>query len=706
MPPEQTRSGVFNVDVVPLRSAGYADDGRVRPDMLLSIWNEIAPNFTESRKRILESDAVTMGKRRAPVPRKYARNRDVFGPRLPQQITVPLHNRNVLGRKEPTSKRYTSGTGEAPLSRATRIEQWANPMMKKLVSWGEMVGILQDEAEMAAIVCPTEVRREIIPPPFEDVNSKPLQTYWRDKEGKDLAAYLGREKEFQRDRKRTAAAYEEALRDWEIEHPAIDVRLIHATDCVPVGLRITGDGPVVDGLILRSKWSRSKLRGEFRWLEPSGASSSQDVILYEGWLTDAVGVPYVVYSVNGFATDWADDGSEAFIDLHERYGMTKLLCYYEYGWHRNVRDLDARGLPFAWAFKDFWLSMQAIMGGAIANVWANGYGMRAIVPNKDAPKEAYMAGSEPRTFKFEPGGDLQVLPGQPVDLLPQNISSDVWRLLDFMERSVNGEGPPPGSFGGEGPGSGRERTVIRKHMEDAEAQIFEGGLRLHKKISQGVLELGCLLTERFRPIPVATTGIVARPKGGAGPSSQIVTLDPTDVGSNYTLEAEFAPKPGENLALAQQAAEFVDKKLRPRRWFHEDIMGDPDPEQTEAEIASDDMLYGEQGQSEIHDLAMAMLGDETAQQRLKLVEDQRISPLTGTPTSITGGLGGPPPGQPAPPPGAPGQAPTGPGSPHLTGIGLPSPGGASLGGQVAAAMETGPMMADAIQTGGVGVPGG
>jgi hypothetical protein len=177
-----------------------------------------------------------------------------------------------------------------------------------------------------------------------------------------------------------------------------------------------------------------------------------------------------------------------------------------------------------------------------------------------------------------------------------------------------------------------------------------------------------------------------------------VTLDPTDVGSNYTLEAEFSPKPGENLALAQQAAEFVDKKLRPRRWFHEDICGDADPEQTEAEIASDDMLYGEQGQSEIHDLAMAMLGDETAQQRLKLVEDQRISPLTGTPTSITGGLGGPPPG-------APGQPPTGPGSPHLTGIGLPSPGGVSLGGQVSAAMETGPLLQEATMGGGSGVVG-
>lgn len=700
---EQTKSGVYGIDGP---RAGVAADtrsrnGRLRPSDLQSVWQEIAPNLSESRKRILFANDVTMGRVKAPVPKKFRRNRDVFGPMLPQQITVPLHNRNVLGRKEPVPKRYTSGTGVAALNRATRIEQWTKPMLKKLMSWSEMIGMLQDEAEMAAIVVPAAVRAAVQAPAFTDDNGDPIKTYWRDAENRAIETYVGKEHSFKPHRKLTAAAHEEALRDYELHHPALEVRLVHATDCVPIGLRHTGDGPEIDGLLIRTQWSRSKLVAEFEWLEPSGESSSGDVTLYEGWFTDDDGHPYVVYSANGYATRWRDSDDDATVDLYERFGMRRLLAFYEEGWHRSVRDPDMRGIPFAYPFASSWLAAQAIVGGAVANLWTRGYGARGIVPNRDAPKEAYLDGSAPRMIKWEPGGDMPVLPGEVVDLIPQAISGDAWRLIDLLMGGASQEGPPPGAFGGEGPDSGRERTVMRRHMEDAEAQIFEGGLRMYRKVATALVELGCAMTERFRPIPVSTNIPLSTQGERSQARAQIVTLDPTDVGDNYEMDAVFLPKPGENLAVAEQAKGFVQAGLRPRRWFHEDIMGDESPEQTEAEITSDHMIYGEEGQAEIRMLAQQIRGRELEQDRQALAAGGQVGPMSGTPMAVAGGLQGP---QAGAPPQSPQLAAAG--GPSPMGTGLPSPGGASLGGQVAAEMETGAMASDARMLDGGGIPGG
>jgi hypothetical protein len=695
-------SGVYGLDTAASLGLGAVDDrGRVQPSGLMQLWNEIAPRFSESRRRILFTDDVTMGKVKAPVPKGRARNHRIFTPPLPHQLTVPLHNHNVLGRKKPRLKRYTSGISTAPQERATRIEQWVNPMIEKLVMWGELIGMLQNEGEMAAIVAPSEVMPQRSPPPFNvdpfDPTSPVRDDWWRDVEGRGLEAYFGREGELEktRDGKKTREAYEQALEDWRLENPPIDVRLIHATECVPIGLRIRGDGPYIEGLIIKSEYSRTELiRRQLVWgagpqLEAQSRSGPRDVTVYEGWLTDEQGLPYVVYSVQGLATRWqgGNDDDWAYIDL-AKFGMTRQLAFYEYGWHRPVRDPDMRGVPFSYPFAGGWLAAQAMLGAAVANVWARGHGARGIRPDPGAPPSAYLNGSEPRKISWEPGGDLPVLPGEVIDMLPQVVSPDVWKIFDLLMGGNSEEGPPPGSFGGPGPESGRERTVIRRHVEDAEAQIFDGGLRMYQKIGIGILELATVMTRKevCSPIPVATTVPIAKGGKGVRRTGLITALDPRDPQGNYSLEAQFLVKPGDNLAVAQQAAEFVMKGLWPLRPFLEDFMGAEQPEQIIAEILADKAINSDDGQAELMDLAKRLRNEEREQQKDQLARDGRVSPLSGTPLAITGGL-----------PQRGSGPPTGPGAavPNMTGVpGNLSPGAALLGANVGADMEVGPQMGD------------
>lgn len=709
----RAQSGVFGIDTPASVGLGGVDDrGRLRPESLQPLWTEVSPRFRESRKRILFTEDVTMGKVRAPVPAKRSRNQHVFAPMLPHQLTVPLHNHNVLGRKKPRLKRYTSGTAIAPMERSTRIEQWINPMIEKLLSWSELVGMLQDQAEMGAIVAPAEVMPQQMPPPFNvdpnDPDSPPRKEWWRDSNDQGIESYYEREGELEakRDGKKTSAAYEQALEDWRLYNPPIDVRLVHALDCVPIGLRIQGDGPSIEGLLIRGEYSRTELiRRQFQWgrgpqLEIMGRNGPRDVVLYEAWMTDEYGMPYVCYSVNGLTTRWADgnDDDWAYIDLFKDYGMTRQLAFYEYGWHRSVRDPDMRGVPFAYPFASGWLAAQAMLGAAVANVWARGHGARGIRPDPGVPTSAYMDGSEPRKIQWEPGGDLPILPGEVVDMMPQVISPDVWKIIEMLMGGNAEEGPPPGSFGGPGPESGRERTVIRRHVEDAEAQIFDGGLRMYQKIGMGILELATRMTERgvVQPIPVATTVPIASGGRGTRRKGSIIALDPKDPLNNFSLEAQFLVKPGDNLAVAQQAAEFVIKKLWPRRRFLEDFMGAEEPEQIEAEILSDEAVHSQKGVAEIIDLAARIRNDERNRERDDLAAEGRVSPISGSPMALLGGLPMQPeqpgllPGQPAAGPGAPDS-----GVPNMTGMNNQSVANAVLGSAVGAETETQPIMGDA-----------
>lgn len=723
LPPEPAgqirNSGVYGLDTAAAVGRGQVDDrGRILPGALRAMWDDVAPNFAQSRARIRFTNDVTMGKVKGPVPRKKSRNARIFTPLLPQQILRPTHNHNVLTRREPKLKRFTSGIANAPLERATRIEQWVDPFTRRLVSWDQLTGMVQDEAELGALVVPAGADWIRTPPPWSASNdpndTDPLPEWWRDGDGRGLGddEYKGKEHElaYKRSGRKTREAYEEALADWELENPPIRVRLVHAEDCVPIGLSIDGDGPKVQGLLIRSLYSRNELiRRAFRWgdgplLEQMSNSGPRDVELFEGWMTDASGLPYVVYSVQGMATRWSDgmDSDWAMIDLSQpRFGgQTRLHAHYEYGWWRAVRDPDMRSIPFSFGMAGADLASQSMIGAAIANFWNRGHGSRGIVPNKDAPRDAYMDGSNPRKIAWEPGGDLPVLPGEVVDMLPQVISPDAWKVLDVLSGLNAQEGPPPGAYGGPGPESGRERTVIRRHIEDSQAQILAGSLRMWQKIGMSVLELAAGMTKHkvCKPIRVATQVPIATDGKGNQRKGLIVALDPHDVQGNYGLKAYFQPQPGDNLALAEQAKGLVEAGLRPRRWFHEEIMGDESPEQTEAEIVSDHMVYDEEGQADIRDLAMRLRNDERKRELDMLRQQGAVSP-SGAPLSMAGGLAGPP------DVGAAGGAPMVPAAAGVPiGVSNPSSAQGMLGAQVAAGMQTGPIRGDeiALQQGGPG----
>jgi hypothetical protein len=108
-----------------------------------------------------------------------------------------------------------------------------------------------------------------------------------------------------------------------------------------------------------------------------------------------------------------------------------------------------------------------------------------------------------------------------------------------------------------------------------------------------------------------------------------------------------------------------------------ELIGDPSPEETEAEIMAEDERRSPQGQARVRALAARIVGDEEEEARLTALANGQVDEQ-GEPIGATAGLQGQG-GQGAPQPGG-----------GATGVSSPDPGQAQLAGIVSAQHQTAP----------------
>jgi len=701
--------------------------GRFPVRSMLELQASYWDTMERSRLRIEASRATVLGEKKTPIDPDMQgfKDRCFDGP---EQQTVPLHLVNKIASRELALVRHPIGTGIQAETTATRLELWGHSAMEELFSRDDAADMLVIEGEMAGIVQLRDAQFGYgkLPELYEyDEAGEEAgyhRRYTRDSKGRspDEDDYDGAP-----DGSKTARAYSAAKLDYMARHFPFEVRLLSRLQCVPINPRITGPRRkvTVDGLLVRSQHSRSQLiRDGWRWegmddakMTPStaevapglalvggsGGSSLDQVTLYEAWLEDEDGC-FAAFCVEGRPTGRRDSGGDevlvdGVLDLYRDWGLERLPICYGYGLRWAHPNPDLRSIQFPLLLSGMWQAKNAIRTSMTVHTYNTAFMGWAYKPDPEVVRAMADAGlplTQPikRMSLIPVAGDLQ-------GLVHPGAGRDALALYRSYEADAQREGPSPAAFGGSESDSAIGQSVMSRDALTALDQCQEGVRRFYEDVASTLLEVGCLVSERFdTPIPIARNQSVPIQQQGArvSPSRAPIVLDPKDAGGVYEYMAEWKRKRGEDLARRQQNVELVKQRLMTTRQFLEED-GDPAPEVTEAAIAAEDLAKTPIVQARRLRLAAQYAADQEQADLLEAMADQTAAPNSTpespVPMGLLQGVGGPPgmPPEMAPPPG---MGPPGMGGgppPSVPGMGVPNPGLSQLAGIVGAGMQTGPL---------------
>lgn len=666
-----------------------------------------------SRRRIEDARALVRGDVPTPLPeavRAQGFQKASFDG--PESSTVPLHLLNKLASKRPELKRHPIGQGIAAESTATRLEQWGNAAMDRLFSWDDAADLCLIEGEAAAIVQLAGSQFGRLPDLYADDGSEEYNpSYARDASGRGPAddGYT------RPDHARTARAYTAARLDWMGRHFPLEVRVLSRLQQVPINPRLVGQRVEIDGLLVRSRYSRTGLikRG-WRWEGMQDGYQSQatgvagngttwggldEVTLYEAWLEDEDG-PFAAFSVDGKPTRKESDGDEELVDgvldLKEAWGVTTLPIAYTYGLRWADPDPDRRSIQFPLLLKGMWEAQNVIRSAMTYHTFATAFLGFAYRPDPAVVKAMADAGL-PLTVDVKP---MSVIPiaGDLSPLVHPGSGRDALALYASYARSADEQGPAAAALGGGTADSAIGQTVQGRDAMVAVHHAGEGARLLYERVGGLLLEVGCAVSEKFdSPLPIARNldTPIAQPGPESSPSRAPIMLRHRDAGGVYEYTATFVKQRGEDLAKRQQNVELVNRRLMTVRQFLDED-GDPAPEITEAAIAAEDLAKTPVVQARRLRLAAQYAGDQEQATLLRAMAEQQAAPNSTVeqpvPMGLLEGVAGPP-GMGGPQPGAPG-----PGA-SVPGVSMGSMAGSQLGGIVGAGMQAGPVQAIAAAGG-------
>lgn len=679
-------------------------------------------------ERINYTRQMLAGELRTEIPPEFElQDKEKFRVRLPQGTTVPLKTINVLQRKRPHVKRYPVGAGPAADQRSTKIERWLNSVMDKLFDWDTAIDWQFNEAEVLVVTLPREVDIEKVPSLMEAYEEnkgnkgEPKQgirnMYRRDSKGrprndKYYQNRSGSKRTFEVDEDMSAKAYEDVLEDFRASNLPWETRVISATDSVP----IFGRSGKLEGVVYAEKYRVNELvRRGLRWEgqhgilehvsdDPHGSyysAGSPEVTVYTylgyGWN----GHPFITYTVDGKPTkqrqvrDEKEIEADVLVDLYEEFGLSKLPATYTYGWHFAHKNPAMRGIPFVWPFIPSLLGADALASATVLHAWWNAFGGWFVQMDPTLDPRALLENGKPREVKIKPM-TVQYVGGMPHPAVHPGVNQDVHRMIGMMMGATEQE--MPGSKGGPGGAaatSGFDRSLMRDYLEDSVSQVLKGAKVMYQYHASIILEYADHLAESwdmgipvYAPLNVGPQlGLDQKPNRNKI-TREILTLDPGDAGINYEVEAFYPRLPGENIALAQQLAEFVKQKLATFEEFRQVAFGDENPEETRIMIQVDEMIFETPvGRNYVMQLAFEYMAEERQAQMAKLIE-QDLMLKNGMPKAIMDGLfPGEPQGTPPPGGGNPGNV--------MSGMGSTSPARQALGGTVAGGNMTASMQRSA-----------
>ncbi len=685
----------------------YISDTDITAAQIKLLYETSVLRYSNSRERIRQSREMLAGNLRIEMPEEIEdKNKQHLAVRLPQGTTIPLKTVNVLQRKRPKVRRYPIGKSQQAEDDANAVERFMNAWGEQAIDWDTLVDWLFNESETAMLTLPTDAHYERVPSLFdiaEDGSKTIRPIYQRDKAGKRRKA--GDDK-FKPDDKKSTAAWEEILDDYRAKNPLVQCRLINATDCAA----IWGNNDQLEGLVIKELYGRQELiKRNFKWngmddlLEPADQSEAaaptrSQVTLYTYVGLNDEGQPFVAYSVEGKSTKFKaptvedpDRQADAKINLYEQYGLSRIPIKYGYGWHFRTKNPDMRGVPFIWPFIPSLLGTDALATATVTHAWNHAFGGWFSEVNPALDPKAWLDEGQPRPVKVKQMG-VTYVPGPIKPAVHQGVNKDVMQMIQLMMGAVEQEipGGGGGAFGAAGASSGHDRSLMRAYLEDSVSQVLKSALEMYEFACEIALEIFCHLAEQHdMPIP-----LYVNVDKGAAPTSvkatlrELVVLEPGMAGVNYDLEAFYPRQHGENLAQAQQLAEFVKQKLATFDEFRRLGFGDENPGETRILIAVDELIFETPvGRQYVMERAMEILGEEKMKEMLQL-QAQGMMTAGGTPTAALDGLF---PGQ------AGGGTAPGGGNPGnvMSGVGGIATGRQALGGAVSGGMQTAATQNDA-----------
>ncbi len=657
------------IDDLPQSLSGTSDErpigtaGPRRRDVLQA-WRRGTERMQESRAAILdardlEDGTLVLASPDATLNPDGSLASDPHSSRLPHRWQLPSHLEQQVADLMPDILREPKGGSEQADAQAQKVEAWLRGALEQHLPWRDGVGKAVRDSEWAAYLLPASAVWEKLPTWMDAQGAAIRREWWRDAKGNhtDVAADI--------DTGRSAKAYREA---WEAAArrrlPAVH-RLVSATDCVPFFTRGYGKRRwELSSLIVRTLHDPEALLADgFTWdgqdsmllptgYTPDSVSGQYDMVYLYEWFYSAVGkdgwskVPMVAYYVAGKSTqnrrmapaDEQDAPVDAVVNLADRYGLTRHLMGYYWGFQRAGEDNPAhKGIPYLTPWTDTILGAERMRAATRKHAEETAFRGYQFVPNPDIPKEAYTLGTDGartmRQFPLPGSGEGVSVPGQWLPVAPAPMGDAVRYMIETDLGILSATAPNPQQFGAgdEGAGSGRELSVSHALFQTANSHVKEGLRQWVEDVAEWELELHCALIRTFKLDGIAVTS--NQPTTADATTARrtaprdVFTLTPGMVGENYEVTA-FYPKVGNLADVAQEIAAAKEGYSTFDRVM--ELKGVNDPFTERVKIAADRYLLTPQGELLQQIYLSRYRGDEEAAQ--KLIEQLQMAE-DGTPAA-------------------------------------------------------------------------
>lgn len=727
--------------LAPITPTDY--DGR----RVVEFWRRTSKRFEARSKRILDVRDLATGDLTVDLPADYLKDntkaRRAKRPRLAARKTLPLRMTNVAAAKRPKLRRFGASTLPTKVKAAEDLEIAVNAAWERITDFRRLVGKAVQESEYGLTfhISPTnwfhrpdffdtiddvrysrlngDEQQNYVPHDpkrrnyaliDEQGNKRVRRHYWRDDKGQELDDNA----EFnQRSGVMERKAYEEDLQEWESAHLPFQVRVVSATDCLPLVSPLQGpDGPEIDGMIVRTLMAKETLMAKgYSWdgmenmvipLDHTSENvygSDGMIWLYELYLKDKRGLPFIIYCVGGQETSIAVDeyGNErtSCINLAEEWGIFELPCKYVWANTLAMDDLDMAGVPLMDPLVDPILNYESLLCSILVYADNTAFPGFAAEINPDVPRDAYMNGDKPRTLQIPQGGGIINVAGPVTALQAGDMGRSAEIGMAALHQEITTERPAESTFGGPGAESGRAMILRKEYLEVAQDAVREAVTISVGWIGERILEGSLAMIKRYKleGIPVPTTVPVVPTEGQrAKPGAKedvVVMITERLIAGKIDLLCEY-PEEGADLATIQQRREMYKEGTATFTEVRE-LVGDDAPISTMAEIIGEQMLKDPQGMAEIRAISYRSRGQMREAKMMELVAQGRMTP-DGKPIAALSEVfqGGRLP-----------QKQPGAGQPTATGMAEPNRGGMALGSEVAAGVDTGPQMADQRAMAGV-----
>jgi hypothetical protein len=480
--------------------------------------------------------------------------------------------------------------------------------------------------------------------------------------------------------------------------------------CAPVW------GPVLEleGLVIESHWSQRRVneRGLIVTSDKGGANlyplgaigegdssaaTGDQLRVIEYWHTNDDGEPCVSYCVDGKYT-WREgkNGLEAHTVNLARLakdgkgnwkGLTRLPITWGWGLGWSAAELDDRALSFVKPFLQSWRNIDSLV--TMSLIWCSWRAFPALIEEVPlgTPMDAGIdEDDDPEIPDIQPMKITRVR-GKITEVGTTGIDRSMFDMVSLMLGENKAEAP--GSGDSQGGASGFAMSLAQAFEQDALTTVHEAAKRMYAERASFVLEGAKVIGETTEAVRVYEISEEPIAQGRPSPVNQLLILEPDLIGTSFTTDA--ISKPSLSPADKQQNAEFVERRIRSKRWEMEQA-GIESPETMLNEIAYEDLLDSDAGKAVTYKLLQQFVENEFTKQIQEAMAAGEANGQ-GLPVGYTEGLAGPPPDLLMPGVGAPEGG-------GMTGLSVPSPAAASLAGSIGGGLQNGPVN-NAVTAGGV-----